>query len=91
MCLEPVVVVPAVVVAIAVAVAVGVGATVVVVEPVVVHVDVVVDALMTRIWLDVDIWFCLPTRCMHSANTPLRHCSSSRRFGKFVCNRYVRS
>jgi hypothetical protein len=60
MCLEPVVVVPAVVVTIAV----GVGATIVVVEPVVVHVDVVVDALMTCIWLDVDIWFCLPTRLL---------------------------
>jgi hypothetical protein len=60
--LEPVVVVPAVVVAIAIAV--GVGATVVVVEPVVVHVDIVVDVLMTRIWLDVDIWFCLPTRLL---------------------------
>jgi hypothetical protein len=59
--LEPIVVVPAVVVAIAIAV--GVGAAVVVVEPVVVYVDVV-DVLMTRIWLDVDIWFCLPTRLL---------------------------
>jgi hypothetical protein len=30
----------------------------------VVHIDVVVDVVMTHIWLDVDIWFCLPTKAV---------------------------
>jgi hypothetical protein len=46
-----------------VVVVVVVGLLLVKPQAVVLHIDVVVvDVLMTNIWLDVDVWFCLPTK-----------------------------